>query len=213
VLAYLPRNAGAQLGLFGGEAVDAETSAPLRKLAVTLIDPRPLVGVSNAAKTKLASTTTDDRGLFELPHISSGVFRLRFDMPGKMPAFGPVDTVSADSVVERRYKLVFIDAQFDSVFLPIQVDSVAEMERNQRAMPRYPSNLEPQGIGGMVILSFVVDTAGRTEMNTVTTILSTHDAFYRSVMSVLPKLRFLAATFQGRKVRQQVEQRFEFRVQ
>lgn len=65
----------------------------------------------------------------------------------------------------------------------------------------------------MVILSFVVDTAGRTEMNTVTTILSTHDAFYRSVMSVLPKLRFLAATFQGRKVRQQVEQRFEFRVQ
>jgi hypothetical protein len=206
-----PRTAHSQLGAFTGEAVDAQTLIPVANVAVSLVDMRVRPGASTQRPNAvLRRAVTDVRGLFQLPHEDSGVFRLRFDTPGKMPVFGPTDTVAADSVVERRYKLAFLDASFDSVFTAFQVDREAEIDVKHFRAPHYPGSMEQRGIEGVVALSFVIDTLGRAELGSVKMLLSTHEAFYKSVIDELPKMRFIPATFQGRRVRQLAEQRFEF---
>ena len=76
--------------------------------------------------------------------------------------------------------------------------------------PAYPEMLRAAGIEGRVILRFVVDTTGRVEPASITTIESTHARFEQSVRDVLPRLRFAPAEVGGRHVRQLVEMPFQF---
>jgi TonB family protein len=71
--------------------------------------------------------------------------------------------------------------------------------------PRYPARLEVLGIPGKVLVRFVVDTAGRVEMGTLTVLASTDPGFTAAVRDVMPQWRFQAATVGGRKVRQLVQ--------
>lgn len=94
------------------------------------------------------------------------------------------------------------------VFTPNQVERAVAVLTTIR--PAYPEMLRAAGTEGRVVVRFVVDTAGRVEPASITTVESTHALFERSVRDVLPRLRFAPAEAGGRHVRQLVEMPFQF---
>jgi len=103
------------------------------------------------------------------------------------------------------------DRSADSVYIAEQVDSPAAYDERSAA-PAYPDSLRRAGIGGSVMAQFVVDTAGRVEMETVRLHDSTNPQFTESVRVALPRMLFRPAVLNGRKARQIVEVPFKFRV-
>jgi TonB family protein len=190
----------AQSGFFSGQAVDASTSAPLSQIKVYLLSENRVAGAAE----------TDNRGLFTIPHGQAGVFRLFFVRSLMMPVLGPADTVSADSVIERQYKLNFEPMRFDSTFLEFQVEVPVKVAPGFQFRPKYPRELEGRGINGAVVVQFVVDTTGRADMRSVKKVNRADDQFYRAVLDALPLARFTPAILMGHKVRQLVQQTFEF---
>lgn len=94
------------------------------------------------------------------------------------------------------------------IFEPNQVERAVAVLATVR--PAYPEMLRAAGIEGRVVVRFVVDTTGRVEPGSVTTIEATHPRFEQSVRAVLPHLRFAPAEVGGRHVRQLVEMPFQF---
>jgi protein TonB len=80
------------------------------------------------------------------------------------------------------------------------------------AAPIYPTELIEQMLFGSVLTHFVIDTSGHVDMATVEILSSAHPLFVQSVRDAMPGMRFYPASVDGRKVRQLVEQRFEFRL-
>ena len=78
------------------------------------------------------------------------------------------------------------------------------------APPRYPNALRAAGIEGQVLVSFVVNEAGRVERSTVRFVSSDAPLFEMAVRDALERMRFSAAEAGGRKVRQLVQMPFVF---
>jgi periplasmic protein TonB len=78
--------------------------------------------------------------------------------------------------------------------------------------PRYPDLLKLSGVEGGVIVSFVVDTAGRADVRSLTILKSTHELFAAAVRAALPGMRFIPAEAGGKKVRQLVLLPFAFNI-
>jgi TonB family protein len=76
--------------------------------------------------------------------------------------------------------------------------------------PRYPAILAQAGVRGTVRLSYVVDTTGRVEPSSVSTITSSHPAFDAAAREAVLESRFKPAILQGRPVRQLVTQTISF---
>lgn len=94
---------------------------------------------------------------------------------------------------------------------------LASVERPVMALPaaraiRYPSMLRSAGVEGSASARFVVDTLGQVEPGSFVTLASTHELFTASVREALGSMRFVPAEAGGRRVRQLVEQRFDFRL-
>jgi len=80
------------------------------------------------------------------------------------------------------------------------------------AKPRYPESLRQAGLGGRVLIRFIVDTAGKIDMSSVQVLESANDGFSRSVRDVLPQFRFKPSELNGKRVRSLAEMPFEFQV-
>ena len=78
------------------------------------------------------------------------------------------------------------------------------------AGPAYPDMLRSAGIEGQVLAQFVVDTTGRADMSTFKALRSDNDLFTTAVKNALQRMRFLPAEVGGRKVKQLVQQPFQF---
>jgi hypothetical protein len=76
--------------------------------------------------------------------------------------------------------------------------------------PTFPDSLKRIGIGGDVIVTFVVDTTGLADLASVKVVKASHVLFEDAVRSVLPRLRYIPAEIGGKKVRQLVAQPFYF---
>jgi TonB family protein len=76
--------------------------------------------------------------------------------------------------------------------------------------PRYPAILAQAGVRGTVRLSYVVDTTGRVEPGSVSTIASSHPAFDEAAREAVLESRFKSAILRGRPVRQLVTQTISF---
>lgn len=76
--------------------------------------------------------------------------------------------------------------------------------------PRYPSVLQSAGVEGSVRMRFIVDTLGRVEPASILALASTHTLFEHAVRESLLRSRFTPAEAAGRRVRQLVEQSFQF---
>ena len=79
--------------------------------------------------------------------------------------------------------------------------------------PRYPEPLRTAAVSGSVVMRFIIDTTGRVRMATLQALRSDHELFTAAVRAALPRMRFLAAEDNGRRVPVLVEQRFEFRLE
>jgi protein TonB len=76
--------------------------------------------------------------------------------------------------------------------------------------PRYPDMLRSANVEGEVLVQFVVDTTGRVEPGTIKVLKTSHDLFTNSVRQALGGMRFYPAEIGGRKVKQLVQQPFNF---
>jgi TonB family protein len=76
--------------------------------------------------------------------------------------------------------------------------------------PNYPPDLRSARIEGSVVARFVVDTAGRVVMGSVTIVAADHPRFADAVIEALRRSRFRPAELRGRKVAQLVAQPFVF---
>lgn len=76
--------------------------------------------------------------------------------------------------------------------------------------PRYPEILKSANVEGEVLAQFVVDTTGRVEMGTFKVLKSSHELFTQAVKTSLGNAKYLPAEVGGRRVKQLVQQPFQF---
>ena len=76
--------------------------------------------------------------------------------------------------------------------------------------PVYPPSLVAAHVGGRVLVQFVVDTDGRPDIGTFKVLMSSNPLFADAVREALPSMRYEPATVDGRRVRQLVQQPFNF---
>jgi TonB family protein len=69
-----------------------------------------------------------------------------------------------------------------------------------------------KGVEGSVLTRYIIDTTGRADSASLQVMTATNGAFTDAVREALPGMRFSPAVVQGHKVRQLVEQNFEFRI-
>jgi periplasmic protein TonB len=78
--------------------------------------------------------------------------------------------------------------------------------------PRYPDALRSSGVEGEVQAQFVVNEDGKAEVGTFKVLKATNDLFANAVRTALPNMRFYAAEVGGHKVKQLVQQSFQFKL-
>jgi hypothetical protein len=96
------------------------------------------------------------------------------------------------------------------VYTPEQVDIQARSDSASRPQPLYPETLLFTGVPGHVLAEFVVDTLGRVELDTFGVILSTNPKFTQAVQRAIPEWAYAPAMLNGKRVRQLVQQPFNF---
>jgi hypothetical protein len=99
----------------------------------------------------------------------------------------------------------------DSVYSILSVEESAVRVEGSAA-PIYPSELIEKKVEGGVPTRYVIDTTGRADLSTLEILGPAHPLFVQSVRDALPGMRFQPASVAGHRVRQMVEQRFEFRL-
>ena len=98
----------------------------------------------------------------------------------------------------------------NAIRLPDQVERMATLRSVVR--PMYPEQLRLAGIGGRVVVRFVVDTLGLVEHESIVVREASHARFENAVRDVLPRMRFTPAQLDGHPVRMLVEMPFEFAI-
>ena len=90
-------------------------------------------------------------------------------------------------------------------FIAAVVDRQAELTNRRdlaRLMTRlYPSALQDMGVGGRVVVQFVVGTNGRIDMGTVKILSASDDQFAEPTRQALREFRFRPARVDDRNVR------------
>ncbi|HEU4564947.1 MAG TPA: TonB family protein [Gemmatimonadaceae bacterium] len=96
------------------------------------------------------------------------------------------------------------------VFTAEQVDVPARADSEALLAPAYPDSLRREGVSGVVLVEFVVDTTGRVEPGTIGIVSTTHPLFADAVRLAMPDARFHPAEREGHPVRQFVIQPLRF---
>jgi len=99
-----------------------------------------------------------------------------------------------------------------AVFNAEQVDRRATLDTQRSSPPAFPPPLYAEGLRGLVVAEFVVDTAGKVEEGTVGIVSSTAPLFTEAVRVALASSNYFPAQKNGHAVRQLVHQPFEFSV-
>lgn len=103
------------------------------------------------------------------------------------------------------------EAAAQNAFTLLDVDTAAVRDPTS-AVPTYPPLLEKQGIEGVAVVRFVVDTTGRADLATFRVVETNHSLFAAAVREALPGMKFHPATVGPTKVRQLVELPFGFKI-
>jgi TonB family protein len=82
--------------------------------------------------------------------------------------------------------------------------------RDGAPLPAYPDALRAAHVEGHVDVQFIVDTTGRAEPASIHLITASHALFAGAVRDALLRARYRPAEMRGHRVRQVVQQRFEF---
>lgn len=96
-------------------------------------------------------------------------------------------------------------------FGPADVDeSVQQVLLEMTPLPEYPDSLLQHGIGGSVLVEFVVDSTGRVRRDSFGVIATTHALLVDPVRAAVATYRYLPAQRAGRPVAQVVMLPFQF---
>jgi len=99
--------------------------------------------------------------------------------------------------------------QGDQPYFDFQVEEQVQMAPGAKG-PEYPDMLRSAGIEGSVLAMFVVDTTGRADMSTFKALKSDNQLFENAVKKALANMKFTPAKVGGRRVKQLVQQPFQF---
>lgn len=102
-------------------------------------------------------------------------------------------------------------ASADSVYSMLSIEESAVRSEGSAA-PAYPREMLEKSVEGEVRTRYIIDTTGRADSASLQVMSATNAAFTQAVREALPGMRFSPAVVQGHKVRQLVEQNFEFRI-
>jgi protein TonB len=94
------------------------------------------------------------------------------------------------------------------VYISSQLDDPAVAV--SQPQPRFPPVLQSAGIGGYVVVQYIVDTSGHAEPSSFKVIEKTHDAFVAPAREAIMKSVYRPAKFKGEPVRQLVNQKISF---
>jgi TonB family protein len=174
----------------GGLALDARTGTPLRCLEVALQD---------TAGHTLAHTRTAVDGTFRFDSSSGGLQQLEFGAWRHLPVKAAVLQVGAAGQLPR-YQLLFDAAPgVPPVLWPDTTDSPPGPPV-KFVPPRTPTHLMMRGIGGSVLVRYVVDSTGRVDRSTIEVLESTGKEWTRTVVDYLRANQFAPARRAGRAV-------------
>lgn len=97
----------------------------------------------------------------------------------------------------------------DSVYADVEVDKPAEVKVSSIRL-FYPRGYREKGVEGCVIVQFVVNADGRTDMSSFRTLFSSDTTFTVEVHRSVAGMLFEPAELRMRKVRQRMERPFKF---
>ncbi|HJU68234.1 MAG TPA: carboxypeptidase-like regulatory domain-containing protein [Gemmatimonadaceae bacterium] len=206
---------------FAGRAVDADSKTPLACVRVALED---------SAENVVNSTRTDATGAFYLQAPHPGTYRVRVEMHGWMPVYGPNEVGAADETKQSEYLVRFTEQLL--VSRPQFGRETADFEHAQPAAvtneigPRSTALVQGVTLGGSestpilgiigrvppmtTWMQFVVDSAGRVDKASILMPPGTSANAKASVASVLPRVRFSPARERGTPVCEMLRMQVNF---
>jgi hypothetical protein len=95
-------------------------------------------------------------------------------------------------------------------YFEFQVEKPATLLPGVSKMPIYPPSLLSSGIRGEVAAQFVVDENGLVDLNTFHALKATNELFVESLRNALPGFKYSPAMIGGHRVKQLVQQLFQF---
>jgi hypothetical protein len=199
---------------YQGIATDADSKTPLACARVALED---------SAQNVVASSRTDRTGAFFLNAPRPGTHRVRVEVSGWAPVYGPLDAARADETNQRQYEVRFVEQllvarnfrdqdEFQHArpvavsFAPVGARAAAPARKQTAATAPIIQGVTLGGSESMPILGimsrvppgttwsqFVVDSTGHVETDSVLLPPGTDKSVIASVKSVLPRVRFSPA--------------------
>jgi TonB family protein len=123
----------------------------------------------------------------------------------------PVGSRTPDREESPAPQLLADEAASQHAFTLLDVDTAAVRDPSS-AVPAYPRLLEKQGIEGVAVVRFVVDSTGYADLETFRIVETNHPLFGEAVRDALPRMKFHPATVGPQRVRQMVELPFGFQI-
>jgi hypothetical protein len=148
----------------------------------------------------LGSTTAPMRYIYNRDVSSCGTILIWSRGPDTDPIRGaPTPSVDLEDLLAHL-----------AVYSAEQVDRRAHLDSTAGLQLTFPPPLYAARVPGLVIAEFVVDSAGRIENGTLGIVSSTAPLFTYAVRVALEGASYVPAVKDGRRVRQLVQQRFQF---
>ncbi|HEU4585972.1 MAG TPA: energy transducer TonB [Gemmatimonadaceae bacterium] len=117
--------------------------------------------------------------------------------------------LDSGAYIEREFTAPNVPESMRDVLFAGDVTHPARPRRGNQA-PTYPRSLAAAGVRGIVNALFVVSEDGKPEMETLQFLSSSDGAFDEAVRHAIERWHFEPADLDGRKVRQVVQESFDF---
>ena len=179
-----------------------DRAAPLHRRA-RVVPQSPMLPLFAGFEVSIALNVVEQQPLPDpdLPRMADSLWG---DAPGNSTLRSP-PKAAADSGIG-------YGGGLDSMaFIAANVDRVAESD-GANPKPAYPVDLLNRLVEAQFSVYFVVDTTGRIDTTTIEVPPSVDRRFAQAVRDVLVRWHFLPAEIRGRRVRQLMEQPFQFRI-
>jgi TonB family protein len=198
--------ATAKAQTLAGRVRVAETHVPLRGALLVL--------VADSSNAIADSTRVDSAGVFYLNALAPGRYRVEIHPPGVLKRAvlsTPPVLLSPDSLVEREYLIPVASLVPVASLIPIVLEEPVTA-KGITLRPKYPPELQKEGIEGEVLPQFVVDSNGHVAMSSIRIVRATRPEFADAVRDVILRTRFNPARVGNRAAAQLVQQLFEFHI-
>ena len=203
-------------GVVHAALISAATLAGTRETVHNAIQPTPdrIIYTAPSPAPKTASPAPQHHGSaavpaivpLRVPSIAVPTFRQAIDVA--IPPAASPGLFTAPVAIGAGTQPTTLVAR-GAVFHAHDVDRAA-MPHAGNSQPEYPALLRTAGVGGEVLVRFVVDTTGRVEPASIAIVDATHSLFADAVRRWLRRTRYAPAEAAGIRVRQLVEQRIDF---